>query len=68
MCFSFFYVLLFAAGEENVQSRDIQSRGDETDQPGGSCGRGGRELFPRVPRHAGGVALPEGEQGQDDWQ
>ena len=56
-----FVCLLFAAGEENVLSRYVQSWGDETDQPGGSRRRGGREIFPRIPQHAGGVALPEGE-------
>ena len=56
-----FVSLVVAIGEENVQSRYIQSRGNETDQPGGSRGRGGRELFPRIPKHAGGVTLPEGE-------
>lgn len=57
---------MFATGEENVQQRYLQSRGDETDQPGGSRGRGGRGLFPRIPRHAGRVALPEGESGRDE--
>lgn len=50
-----------AAGEENVQQRHVQSRADETDQPGGRRGRGGGGLLPRIPWHVGGVTLPQGE-------
>lgn len=52
---------MLAAGEEDVQQRHVQSRADEADQSGGCRGRRSGELFPRIPRHVGGVALPSGE-------
>lgn len=50
------------AGESNLLLWDIPSRPHETDQPGGGGGRGSRGLFPGVPGHAGGIAVPQGRQ------
>lgn len=52
---------MLTAGEEDVQQRHVQSRADEADQSSGRRGRGSGELFPRIPRHVGGVALSSGE-------
>lgn len=48
------------AGQEELLSRDVPCRCHETDQSGGCCGWRGGWLFPRVPQHAGAVALSAG--------
>lgn len=50
------------AGEPDLLFRNVPVRTHETDQPGGSCGRGSRRLFPRVPWHAGGVTFSQGQR------
>lgn len=49
-------------GESDLLFRNVPVRTHEADQPGGSRGRGSRRLFPRIPRHAGRVALSQGRR------
>lgn len=51
-----------SAGGSDLLLGDVQGRSYETDQSGGSHGRGGGGLLPRVPGHAGGVPLSEGQR------
>ena len=50
------------AGEPDLLFRDVPVRTHEADQPGRRRGWGSWRLFPRVPRHAGGVALSQGQR------